>query len=128
MGQGDVKAAILKGNQQLMAAFGRRDAAAVAELYAPGAQVLPPHSDFVTGAEAIRQFWQGAMDMGIRQAKLETVEVESTDNTAVEVGRFTLFLEGGKQADAGKYLVVWKKQGGTWKLYRDIWNTSQPAQ
>jgi uncharacterized protein (TIGR02246 family) len=128
MGQGDVKAAILKANQQFMVAFGQRDAAAVAELYARGAQLLPPHSDFVTGAEAIRQFWQGAMDMGIRQAKLETVEVESTDNTAVEVGRVTLFVEGGKQADAGKYLVVWKKEGGSWKLYRDIWYTSQPAQ
>lgn len=128
MGQDDVKAAILKGNQQFMAAFGQRDAAAMAKLYAPGAQVLPPHSDFVTGAEAIQQFWQGAMDMGIRQAKLETAEVESTEDTAVEVGRFTLFGEGGGVADAGKYLVVWKKNGGSWKLYRDIWNTSRPAQ
>ena len=30
-------------------------------------------------------------------------------------------------ADSGKYLVVWKNDGGSWKLHRDIWTTSQPA-
>jgi uncharacterized protein (TIGR02246 family) len=124
----DVKAAVLKGNQQFMAAFARRDAAALAALYARGAQLLPPHSGVITGTEAIRQFWQGAMEMGIRQAKLETVDVEVVGTVAVETGQFTLFLQDGGIADAGKYLVVWKSEGGSWKLYRDIWNTSRPAQ
>jgi ketosteroid isomerase-like protein len=29
--------------------------------------------------------------------------------------------------DTGKYVVVWKRVGGRWKLLRDIWNTSRPA-
>jgi ketosteroid isomerase-like protein len=33
----------------------------------------------------------------------------------------------GKQIDRGKYITVWKKQQGQWKLHRDIWNTSMPA-
>jgi ketosteroid isomerase-like protein len=28
--------------------------------------------------------------------------------------------------DQGKYLVIWKRQGQTWKIARDIWNTSKP--
>jgi hypothetical protein len=26
-----------------------------------------------------------------------------------------------------KYVVVWKKQGGSWKIIRDIWNSMAPA-
>jgi ketosteroid isomerase-like protein len=29
--------------------------------------------------------------------------------------------------DRGKYIVVWKDEGGKWKLHRDIWNSSLPA-
>ena len=26
----------------------------------------------------------------------------------------------------GKYVVVWKRTGGAWQLYRDIWNDTPP--
>jgi hypothetical protein len=32
----------------------------------------------------------------------------------------------GKVLDKGKYIVIWKKEDGTWKLHRDIWTTSVP--
>jgi ketosteroid isomerase-like protein len=53
--------------------------------------------------------------------------VEAGADTAIELGKYTLVLKDRRVADAGKYLVVWKQQGGAWKLYRDVWNTSQPA-
>ena len=52
---------------------------------------------------------------------LETVEVEAAGDTAYEVGQFTLEASGNI-ADQGKYLVVWKRDGGT-RLHRDIWRT-----
>lgn len=128
MGEDEVKPAIQEGNRQFMAAFARGDTAGVAALYAVDAQLLPPHSNFVKGAGAIRNFWQGAIDMGILEAKLETIEVEAGGDTTIELGKYTLLLKDGRVADAGKYLVVWKQQGGAWKLYRDVWNTSQRAQ
>jgi hypothetical protein len=48
-------------------------------------------------------------------------------DSAYEVGKYTLGGEGGQVMNQGKYIVIWKKQGGEWKLYRDIWNTSMPA-
>jgi ketosteroid isomerase-like protein len=36
-------------------------------------------------------------------------------------------LKNGKTADRGKYIVVWKRDGGQWRLHRDSWNTSMPA-
>ena len=28
--------------------------------------------------------------------------------------------------DSGKFIVIWKQEGGQWKLHRDIWNSSMP--
>lgn len=123
----DIRTAIIACNQHFMDAFGRGDAAGLATLYTAGGQLLPPNSAVVAGRDAIRAFWQGAMDLGLKQATLDTVEVEGTSDTAVEVGTYTLRAAGGQVADTGKYVVVWKTEGGIWRLHRDIWNTSQPA-
>ena len=68
------------------------------------------------------------MKMGIADVKLETVELESQGDLAVEVGRYILAGADGGAIDNGKYIVVWHHDGGTWKLHRDIWTTSRPAQ
>ena len=114
-------------NRRFMEAFGRRDADGVAQMYTSAAQLLPANSDFVAGASAVQSFWQGVMDMGIREVILDTLELEPHDDTAYEVGRYTLKVAGGQLADTGKYLVIWKRDGGSWKIHRDIWTTSQPA-
>src|SRR5437763_14422751 len=78
-------------NQKFMKAFADRDAAGMAALYSRNGQLLPPNSDFVTGAAAIQAFWQAIMDMGIKAAHLETVEVEGSGESAYEVGKYTLY-------------------------------------
>jgi uncharacterized protein (TIGR02246 family) len=119
----DIKAC----NKHFMDAFGRGDAAGLANLYTVGGQLLPPNGEVVAGRDAIGSFWKGAIASGLTGATLDTVEVENLGETAVEVGRYTLQAKGGHVADAGKYVVVWKREGGGWKLHRDIWNTSRPA-
>ena len=123
----DTRRAIESANAQFMSAFKRSDATALANLYTSGAQLLPANSDFVRGTAAIRAFWQNVMNMGLKTASLETVEVESHGDTAIEVGRYRLLAPGDALADQGKYIVVWKNENGTWKLHLDIWTTSQPA-
>ena len=122
----DTRAAIDAGNQNFMATFGQQDAAGMASLYTANGQLLPANSDVVSGAAGIQAFWQGAFDQGLWEAVLETVELEDHGDTATEVGRYTLTADGGAVADQGKYIVIWKNDGGAWKLHRDIWTTSQP--
>lgn len=123
----DARAAIAAANQKFMQSFAQQDAGAIAALYTESGQLLPGNSDFVTGTAAIQGFWQGAMEMGIKAVKLEGVELEIHGETAVEVGKYTLGAEGGQTLDQGKYVVVWKNDGGDWRLHRDIWNSSMPA-
>ncbi len=123
----NVRDAIAAVNDNLMVTFSRGDAAGLADLYTEDGQVLPPNSDIVKGKQAIQGFWQVNMEMGIKEVKFETVELESHGDTAIEVSRYTLRGEGGQVLDKGKYIVIWKKEKGQWKLHRDIFNSSMPA-
>ncbi len=120
--------AIVAANKQFMSAFSNSDDAALAALYTEDAKLLPTNSDFVSGNEAVQAFWKSVFEMGIKKATLETLEVEGMGDTACEVGKYTLFIEGEQVADSGKYVIIWKMVNGQWKLHRDIWNTSMPAQ
>jgi uncharacterized protein (TIGR02246 family) len=124
-----VQAAIAAANENSMAAFKRGDAAGMAKFYTENGQLLPTGSDFVTGKAAIQAFWQAAMDMGItKTVRLETVEAEEHGDTAIEIGKYTDSGGAGNVIDRGKYVVIWKQEGGQWKLHRDIWNSSLSAQ
>ena len=118
---------IQAANEVFMSTFAKGDATGMGMLYTEKGQLLPSNTDFVTGRKAIQGFWKAVMDMGIKGAKLETIELEEHGTSAYEVGKYTLSGTEGQVMDQGKYVVIWKKQGGDWKLHRDIWNTSMPA-
>ena len=126
----DIHETIASAVRTFAEAFSRGDAAAVAAWYTEDATLLPPDSRMMKGREAIRTFWQGAMNTGVAEARLETLEVEVRDDLAYEVGRFvmTVHTEGGEAAKlAGKYVVIWKQEGGGWRMHVDIWNSDSSA-
>ena len=123
----DARSGIDAGNRQFMEALTKGDAAGIATLYTKKGQLLPPNSDFVTGPTAIQSYWRGAIEKGVKGAVLETLEVEAHGDLAYEVGRYTLRAADGQVADTGKYLLIWKQDGGAWKVHRDIWTTSLPT-
>ena len=120
----DVRSEIEAANRVFEAAVSRSDGPGVAALYTGNAQLLPAQSDFVSGTEAIGRFWQAAFDSGLKGLSLDTLEVEKRGDTAYEVGTLELRDAGGKVLDRAKYIVIWKKEGTSWKLHRDIWTTS----
>jgi len=128
----EIRETIKNTNLKFAEIFQRGDAAAVAALYTADARLLPPGAPMMSGTEAIRAFWQGAMNLGIKAATLETIDVESSGggDLATEIGKFTLSIEtpgGERSAQTGKYMVLWKRDAGIWKLQADIWNTNAPA-
>ena len=125
--QGEVRAAIEGNNQKWVKALSRGDAAGIAALYTPTAQLLPANGNVVSGKPAIEKYWQGAITSGFKAVTLTTLEAEACGDTAYEVGKFTVPGEGGKVLDTGDYVVIWKRESGQWKLHRDIWTTNSPA-
>jgi len=119
-----IRSKIEAANKSFEAAVSRSDGPGVAALYTANAQLLPAQSDFVTGTQAIGQFWQTAFDSGMKGVSLVTMEVEKHADTAYEVGELEILGAEGNVLDRAKYIVIWKKEGGSWKLHRDIWTTS----
>jgi ketosteroid isomerase-like protein len=69
-------------------------------------------------------FFDGMVKSGaIKKIALETTEVFDGNDTAAEVGKYTVLDGKGQAVDSGKYIVVWKTDGGKWKLHRDTWNS-----
>jgi uncharacterized protein (TIGR02246 family) len=123
----DTKAAIAAGNKQFVATFAKGDAAGLAAMYTSTAQAFPPNAELVQGRDALQKLWQGAMASGIKEVGLTTTEVEAHGDTAIEVGTYAMNAAGGKPIDRGKFIVIWKRENGQWKLHRDIWNSNMPA-
>jgi uncharacterized protein (TIGR02246 family) len=119
-----VRSDIDTANAQFTAAAAKGDGAGLAALYTADGQVLPAGSDPIKGAQAIQKFWQGALDSGIAEVALTTVDLFGRGPTATEVGQYELRDKAGKVLDHGKYIVVWRKEGGKWKLLRDMFSTN----
>lgn len=109
-------------------AYKSGDAAAVAALYTEDAAVFPPGGSRTDGREAIAGMWNGAMESGLADVKIMPVEIEIIGDTAIDVGFLSGTVPGEGDARtpvSGKYIVVWKRNGGEWLLHRDIWNMDQ---
>ena len=127
---GTLKDDIVAANSGWAADFNSGNAEGVAARYTEDGAVFPPDGPRTDGRAAIQAFWKGAIDAGLTNVTLTTVEVEAGGDFAYEVGTLSLDApdkSGGVTMIKGKYVVVWKKgSDGTWRLYRDIWN-ADPA-
>ena len=110
-------------------ALARRDAAAVAMLVTEDATILPPNSPTVVGREAIQAFAQGFFDSGLRDIKDSSVKFHVSGDVAYDVGEYKLTMqpEGDEpMTNKGRFVRVFKRQNGTWKLDVEIFNASMP--
>ena len=92
----DLREEIRSANDDFEKKFANRDARGMASLYTSDGVLLPPGAGIQEGSNAIQNFWQLVMDMGIKAAHLETLEVEQEGDMAIEMGRYELSgAEGG---------------------------------
>jgi uncharacterized protein (TIGR02246 family) len=123
----DARPAIEAANRKVEAAWAKGDAAAMAALYTSTAVIMPSHAPSVSGAEAVAAFWKSGLASAQPPLKLTTTEVTTHGDTAHETGTWVMTAPDGKVIEKGNYIVIWKKEGGEWKLHRDIWNSDTPA-
>lgn len=120
----DYKSMVNETNKIFAEGAIKGDSAAVAGVYHPDAEILPPNMATMH-RDAMASAMSGFGKAGITSFTLDTKEIFPGDETFTEVGTFQMG-DGKKTVDKGKYIVVWKKDGDKWKLYRDIWNSDNP--
>lgn len=103
--------------------FNKGDFAGVASLYTDDAIAFPPGAAMVKGKAAIAEMWKG-MAVKVGDPKVTTLEVKRLGRFAArEIGTFSLKTkEPTPKEVTGKYMVVWEKVRGRWRLSADIWN------
>jgi len=106
-------------NTELMKAVAAGQAEAAAALYSDDACILAPGGQLLDGRDAIAGFFRQARADGVARLVLDSEHLDTVGDQAAEVGRYSLLRETGQQLDTGRYLVVWKRRGGHWLLYRD---------
>jgi len=118
-----VIAHILKMNESFGERFLTDDSAFYVDRYCVDAEVYSPNMPAVKGREAIRKFFYN--DGNYKEAKIELSRgiFYGGPDYVVEDGAYNFPDGKGGSVDKGKFIAVWKKEDGTWKLYREIWNT-----
>ncbi len=109
---------------ELMRTIARADWDSVANIYAEDAVIFAPGAPPVVGRQAIASFWQAVAKRGMRALELQLMDLEGSGDQLNVVGKYVMRGEQDEILDVGKFLATYKKVGGQWRLYRDIFNSS----
>lgn len=107
------------------AAYMNADAAGIASMYTSDAKIFPRNSNIISGRPLIEKYWQFAEGVKDLYHKVTPSEIRIIKNYAYDYGYYegsTTNKKGKKTEFTGKYVIVWKKENGDWKIYLDIWN------
>lgn len=127
-----VQRAIDSANARLSTSFTKADAQGLGAEFADDAIAMEPNVKAARGRNEVDKLYAAKL----RSARFPSVSFKTTDlvvngQFAIESGTYDITTQpqkGSPVRDVGKYLTVWKKQpDGSWKIFRDIGNTDQPA-
>lgn len=115
---------------RIVAAMQARDAAGLAPFYAPDAILMPPNQRAATGRDGIQRAWIEDFKLPNIDLRFEPrrIDVAASGDLASDIGTYQVSLDGpdGRISDSGKYVAVWQKVNGEWKVLADIWNSDLP--
>lgn len=121
------KKAIEERNNLFMDLFSKGDSIGLANLYTKDAKFMGANTESAVGRSNIQSAFAGFINSGIAKIELKTNELWGDENMLVSEDDWKLFIKDGTEVDRGKAIVIWKKEDGKWKLFRDIFNSDLPV-
>ena len=104
----------------IIAGINAKDADQTTAPYAADGAIFPPGAPKMAGTDAIRGYWQAAIDAGLSDVTSAITSASVAGDSGVTEG--TLAGVMGDQALTGKYVLTFARTGDGWKVTRDIWN------
>lgn len=101
----------------------------VLELYADDAISMPSYEPMIKGLDALKKKVEmdKMMPMNIISFEMNVLEVVESGDYGYEVGTYTMSMEmpgmDKPWDDVGKYITIYKKIDGNWKIKYDTWNS-----
>jgi len=109
----------------------RGDVDTIANFYAEDARLLPPNAVSAQGPDSAAQMWRSMLSLPnvALSWKPARIEAAASGDLAYVVGTYSLGFDanGTRKEDRGKYVAIWRRVGGSWKIAVDIINSDLPA-
>lgn len=102
------------------------DVDALVNLYTTDGKIFPNNRMIMAGTSDLKKYWTLPEDVKTLHHKVTPDEIHIENDIAYDYGYYegkTLTKDQKESAWRGKYLIVWKKVEGDWKIYLDIWNS-----
>ena len=78
------------------------------------------------GRTAIAKLNTEFLKAGIIEFKEETTALYGNESLLVDEGTYLIRFGKPATVEEGKYLNIWRKDAGEWRLYSNMWNVSTP--
>ena len=107
-------------NEVYISALKTGDSIALGNFYTADAKIFNSGMPTTDGRSAIVHFYGRNFRNGIRGCKIVTTGVWGSDhNLIVEEGTISFLLGNGATAVKGRYVLVWKREDGLLKIFKD---------
>ena len=116
---------ILEAVRNFSKAYMNGDYETIANSYTTDAKIFPNNADIISGREAIKERWMQWTGSKTLHHEIQPKEIKFFGDYAHDYGYYegkTERKDGEVSEWKGKYVVIWKKEDGNWKMYLDIWN------
>ncbi|CAB3733136.1 hypothetical protein LMG24238_05918 [Paraburkholderia sediminicola] len=126
MTEQDVRDHLLARYDVWMAAIAEKNIDAIASIYASDAVYMQPGQPRHVGKDAVIAVWRTYFTRpDFKALYTPTLTVSTSLDVAYDVGSYVVSLtrDGEPVEIRGKYVVIWKKEGGDWVAAVDIDNT-----
>lgn len=95
--------------------------------FAMDAKILPPNAPAVIGHEAISKVNVAWVGFGITKFEQEINALYGNQDYMIDEGTYEIIYGPENTVEVGKYINIWKQEGGKWKMLTNIWNTNAPG-
>ena len=122
----NAKNEIEAANAAISEIIAKGDSVGMALAFSSDGAVMLNNMPSMQGKDKLTTVWGSSIRAGVSKIELSTTEVWGDENYITEEGLYVIKTKDDVQIDKGKYIVLWKKEDGKWKLHRDISNSDLP--
>ena len=100
------------------------DHVGIGRTYTNDAKIFPSNQLIVEGQQNIEAWWKMEEGTEILHHETKPLEINILGEYAYDYGYYSgkSAKDGKEYPFDGKYMIVWQKINGDWKIYLDIWN------
>ena len=122
------EASITQSNQRYMKAFKASDSVEVSNCFAKEGKLMIADTPAIEGRDEIMEYFASLMRNGVSSFELKSRKIWGDSSLLAEEGTYEMSDSNQKRVDKGKYIVLWKPEGGNWKMYRDTYTSDLKEQ